>query len=99
MRAEGRHNGVSLVRLRLETGRTHQIRVHLASIKRPVAGDRAYGPKDVKLHRGGQLLHAKTLTLRHPSTGEEMVFEAPLPDYFEHALQKLRAALVPESAD
>ena len=74
----------------LETGRTHQIRVHLASIHRPVAGDPVYGPKKIKLHGGGQLLHAKTLKLRHPETGEEMVFHAPLPDYFEKALESLR---------
>lgn len=74
----------------LETGRTHQIRVHLASIGRPVAGDPEYGPKDVKLHDKGQLLHAKELRLKHPKTGEDMVFKAPLPDYFENVLQKLR---------
>jgi 23S rRNA pseudouridine1911/1915/1917 synthase len=74
----------------LETGRTHQIRVHLASIKRPVAGDPVYGPKKIKLHGGGQLLHAKTLVLRHPKTGEQMIFHAPLPDYFERVLRGLR---------
>lgn len=78
------------VEAELETGRTHQIRVHLASILRPVAGDQVYGPKAVKLHQEGQLLHARKLILRHPSTGEEMTFEAPLPDYFEKALDKLR---------
>ena len=70
--------------------RTHQIRVHLANIHRPVAGDQVYGPRKVRLHSGGQLLHAKTLMLRHPETGEEMVFHAPLPDYFECALNGLR---------
>ncbi len=74
----------------LETGRTHQIRVHMASIGRPVAGDTAYGPKKPRLHDGGQLLHAKELRLRHPVTGEQMVFKAPLPDYFEKALKTLR---------
>ncbi len=85
-----RFGAFTYVEAELETGRTHQIRVHLASIQRPVAGDQAYGPKDVKLHKNGQLLHAKKLVLRHPSTGEEMTFEAPLPDYFETVLQKLR---------
>ena len=74
----------------LETGRTHQIRVHLASIRHPVAGDVVYGPKKVRLHGGGQLLHAKTLMLEHPVTGKHMVFHAPLPDYFERALAGLR---------
>jgi 23S rRNA pseudouridine1911/1915/1917 synthase len=50
-----------------------------------------YGPRKARLHSGGQLLHAKTLTLVHPSTGEQMTFEAPLPDYFEKALRILRA--------
>ena len=86
-----RFGAFTYVEAELETGRTHQIRVHLASIQRPVAGDQAYGPKDVKLHKNGQLLHAKKLVLRHPSTGEEMTFEAPLPDYFENVLQKLRS--------
>lgn len=74
----------------LETGRTHQIRVHMASIGHPVAGDAAYGPKKPRLHENGQLLHAKELKLRHPETNEQMVFYAPLPDYFERALKKLR---------
>jgi len=74
----------------LETGRTHQIRVHMASIGRPVAGDTVYGPKKPRLHEGGQLLHAKELRLRHPVSGEQMVFYAPLPDYFEKALKTLR---------
>lgn len=77
----------------LETGRTHQIRVHMASIGRPVAGDTVYGPKIPKLHENGQLLHAKELRLIHPATGQEMVFQAPLPDYFESALEKLRKTM------
>jgi 23S rRNA pseudouridine1911/1915/1917 synthase len=74
----------------LETGRTHQIRVHMASIGRPVAGDAVYGPKKPGLHKNGQLLHAKELRITHPVTGKEMVFCAPLPDYFAQALEKLR---------
>jgi 23S rRNA pseudouridine1911/1915/1917 synthase len=64
--------------------------VHTASIGRPVAGDTVYGPKKPKLHENGQLLHAKELHLKHPVTGKEMTFCAPLPEYFENALWKLR---------
>lgn len=81
----------TLVRAQLETGRTHQIRVHAAYIHHPVAGDVVYGPKKPRLHKQGQLLHAAKLVLIHPSTGCEMAFEAPLPDYFEKALAALRS--------
>lgn len=87
-----RFGAYTYIEAELETGRTHQIRVHLSSIQRPVAGDKAYGPKDVKLHGGGQLLHAKTLMLCHPDTGAQMVFHAPLPTYFANILDSLRAA-------
>ncbi len=78
------------VQAALETGRTHQIRVHLSSIYHPVAGDPVYGPKPARLHKGGQLLHAGQLSFIHPSTGQRVKFDAPLPEYFETALQKLR---------
>lgn len=87
-----RFGGFTYIEAELETGRTHQIRVHLASIQRPVAGDQVYGPKQTRLHGGGQLLHAKTLMICHPHTQEKMVFHAPLPDYFEKALDSLRQA-------
>ena len=85
-----RFGDFTFVRAALETGRTHQIRVHLASINHPVAGDLVYGPKNVRLHKGGQLLHAGELSFIHPSTDERVTFTAPLPEYFENVLQKLR---------
>ena len=85
-----RFGDYTLVEAELKTGRTHQIRVHLASIKRPVAGDKEYGPKKTKLHNGGQLLHAGRLELRHPSSGQNLSFTAPLPEYFDRVLEDLR---------
>ena len=85
-----RFPGYSLVRCRLETGRTHQIRVHMASIGHPVAGDPVYGPKRDALSLGGQCLHAQTLSFVHPRTLERMEFSCALPDYFEAVLEKLR---------
>ena len=77
-----RYNGFTWLKLRLETGRTHQIRVHMAHIGHPVAGDPVYGPQKVIKSLGGQCLHAGVLGFRHPITGEYMEFSAPLPDYF-----------------
>ena len=74
----------------LETGRTHQIRVHMASIGHPVLGDTVYGPAKCPFKLEGQTLHAKILGIRHPDTGEYMEFDAPLPEYFEILLKKLR---------
>lgn len=79
----------TLVELQLETGRTHQIRVHMQYIGFPVAGDPVYGPRKT-LAGNGQYLHAKLLGFKHPRTGEQMVFEAPLPEIFEKNLEKLR---------
>jgi 23S rRNA pseudouridine1911/1915/1917 synthase len=76
--------------LRLETGRTHQIRVHMAFLGHPVAGDPVYGPKKVITSLQGQCLHAGKIGFVHPRTGEYMEFEAPLPPYFTGFLQKLR---------
>lgn len=76
------------VECRLDTGRTHQIRVHMAYIKHPVAGDPKYGPRKT-IEAGGQLLHACKLELRHPRTGETMVFEAPLEARFKEVLEQL----------
>lgn len=80
----------TLVEARLETGRTHQIRVHMAYIGHPVVGDSVYGSRKQKFDLKGQALHAKKLGLIHPSTGEYMEFEAPLPEYFENLLSILR---------
>jgi 23S rRNA pseudouridine1911/1915/1917 synthase len=79
----------TLVELQLETGRTHQIRVHMQYIGFPVAGDPVYGLRKT-LAGNGQYLHAKLLGFNHPRTGEQMVFEAPLPEIFEKKLEKLR---------
>jgi len=86
-----RFGDFTLVEAELETGRTHQIRVHATGIHHPVAGDTVYGPKKPKLHSHGQMLHAKKLVLRHPASGEEMTFSLPLPAYFEAVLRGLRA--------
>ena len=75
---------------RLKTGRTHQIRVHMASIGHPVAGDPVYGPKNVIKSLNGQCLHAKTLGFIHPATGQSMLFDSELPDYFTNFAHSLR---------
>ena len=87
----------TLIRARIETGRTHQIRVHLSSLGHRIMGDEVYGvpntpfeKKNAKLFQG-QLLHAKELVLRHPTSGEQMHFECELPPEFEEILEKLRA--------
>ena len=84
-----RFGDFSLVELQLETGRTHQIRVHMAYIGHPVAGDEVYGPrKTLKGH--GQFLHARTLGFTHPRTGEVLEFIAEAPAIFQETLEKLR---------
>ena len=79
----------TLVRFELETGRTHQIRVHSSHIHHPIVGDEIYGGSTA-LYKNGQLLHAKRLVLSHPITKEMMEFEADLPDYYVSVLEKLR---------
>lgn len=74
----------------LETGRTHQIRVHMASIGHSIVGDPVYGIKKEKFNLSGQLLHAKTIGFVHPSTGRMMEFTAEIPEYFEKVLEILR---------
>lgn len=74
----------------LETGRTHQIRVHMASIHHPLLGDDVYGNPKEKFKLEGQCLHARVLGFIHPTTNQYMEFEAPLPEYFQSLLDKLR---------
>ena len=74
----------------LETGRTHQIRVHMASIGHSIVGDKTYGIKKEKFNLNGQLLHAATIGFVHPRTGELMEFSADLPDYFKAVLDRLK---------
>ena len=79
----------TLVRFELETGRTHQIRVHSSYIHHPIVGDEVYGGS-TNLYKNGQLLHAKRLVLSHPITKDTMEFEADLPEYYVAVLEKLR---------
>lgn len=85
-----RYRHYTLVACRLETGRTHQIRVHMASIGHPLAGDPLYGPRKT-LPGKGQYLHARLLGFKHPRTGKDMLFTAPLPAWFQQMLDHLDA--------
>ena len=85
-----RFGNATYVECRLETGRTHQIRVHMASKGHPLLGDQVYGSAKNPYHLQGQALHAMILGFVHPRTGEYMEFEAPLPEYFTKLLEKLR---------
>lgn len=85
-----RFGNYTYIQCELETGRTHQIRVHMASIGHPILGDLVYGPKKCPYpHLHGQTLHAKTLGIIHPRTGEYLEVNAPLPDYFVKLLEIL----------
>ncbi len=84
-----RYVGYTHLMCKLKTGRTHQIRVHMAYLGHPVAGDAVYGPKNVITELSGQCLHAGTLGFIHPRTGEYMEFTAPLPEYFTKFERKL----------
>lgn len=85
-----RYRGFTWLRLRLETGRTHQIRVHMAQLGHPVAGDPVYGPKKVITSLRGQCLHAGRLGFVHPHTGQWLEFTSPLPAYFTEFLSHLQ---------
>ncbi len=84
-----RYEKYTLIRVKIDTGRTHQIRVHMAEIGYPVVGDEVYsnGKNEFNVH--GQMLHSTSLDFVHPITGKQMHFEAPLPKYFEDVLNKL----------
>ena len=84
-----RYPGYTHVECRLETGRTHQIRVHLASIGHPLLGDTVYGAKKPVPGLAGQCLHARRLRFVHPATGETVELECPLPDWFQEVLRKI----------
>lgn len=85
-----RFTNYCLVEFVLETGRTHQIRVHSKHLGHPIVGDKTYGIKNQKFNLEGQLLHAYKLELTHPTTGKRMQFECALPEYFEKLLNKLK---------
>lgn len=85
-----RYGRYTLIEARLETGRTHQIRVHMAYIKHPLVGDMLYGPRKQPFGAEGQMLHAGVLGFIHPKTGEYMEFSRPMPDVFRDIIEKLR---------
>ena len=84
-----RYRGYTHIRCKLETGRTHQIRVHMASIGHPILGDTVYGHKKKELGQESQCLHAGALCFRHPRDGRPVLVFAPLPDYFTEVIEKL----------
>ena len=83
------YNGFCHIRCRLETGRTHQIRVHMAYIGHPILGDMVYGRKKPEKGLEGQCLHARELTFIHPTTCEKVTVKTELPEYFKAVLKKL----------
>ena len=85
-----RYRGYTHIRCRLETGRTHQIRVHMAYIGHPILGDLVYGHKKAELGQDSQCLHAGALCFRHPRDGRPVMVFAPLPEYFTQVLEKLK---------
>lgn len=89
-RVLNRYNGFTHIKLKLETGRTHQIRVHMAYIGHPVAGDILYGPKKVIKSLNGQCLHARLIGFIHPRSGKYIEFETELPDYFKNFLLEIK---------
>ena len=84
-----RYNGFTLLEVKLETGRTHQIRVHLSEIGYPIVGDEVYSNGKNPFGVKGQMLHAEKLELKHPRTGKDLTFEAPVPKYFANIINQL----------
>ena len=84
-----RYRNYTLLDIKIDTGRTHQIRVHMAEIGHPVVGDMVYSNGKNEFGVEGQMLHAKSLKFKHPITGEDMYLEAPIPEYFQNVLDKL----------
>ncbi len=84
-----RYRGYTHIRCRLKTGRTHQIRVHMAHIGHPILGDTVYGHKKAELGQDSQCLHAGQLCFRHPRDGRPVLVFAPLPEYFQQVIEKL----------
>ena len=85
-----RYKGYTHIKCKLETGRTHQIRVHMAYIGHPVSGDKVYGIKSERVDFEGQCLHARKIGFIHPKTNEYIEFTSELPDYFKKYLTKLQ---------
>ena len=90
-------DNMSLIECKLETGRTHQIRVHMASINHPLLGDEVYGTKSKKFNLNGQVLHAGVLGFNHPKTNEYMEFKSELPEYFNKILNVLDDSSLPNA--
>lgn len=84
-----RYNGFTLLEVKIETGRTHQIRVHLSEIGYPIVGDEVYSNGKNPFGVKGQMLHAEKLELKHPRTGKDLTFEAPVPKYFANIINQL----------
>ena len=84
-----KYNDFTYLEIQIETGRTHQIRVHMAEIGFPIVGDYTYSNGRNPFGVEGQMLHAKKIEFTHPTTGKKVSFEAPLPDYFEEVLNIL----------
>lgn len=85
-----RFKNYTLLQVKIETGRTHQIRVHLSEIGYPIVGDAVYSNGKNEWGIKGQCLHAKSLKFRHPVTDKEMFIEAPLPEYFQNLIEELK---------
>ncbi len=92
-------DGYALLDVRIYTGRTHQIRVHMSSIGHSLLGDPVYGSKDVRFPDATLMLHAWKLRIKHPATGKDMLFEAPIPERFQSIIRSLSASDQPQSAD